>query len=1296
MNLIILFATIIFALITFSLQKALNSPREFRYKQIRLPVIAAALTFMAQFFYFFYQESIQFFFKRIISIFSDNPNGNSMIADFVYFQAIAFLFVIYKGTTRGWAKLFRRKKRNMAEPMPPLLNETPGAGFNSDISPYRLAVTGRVVRKAEFESIYLLLKQLAIFLSLCLFISLPLILNLEFSRFIPVSISCALLIIAETYYYLDGDKETFDDGSLEGQFVQGKKIGNYTELWLEYQKRWSDKVLAAHQIKNDPSPLVHKEDLTGIFKSAEDKLEGLETTVGHLLDEEYKFTNQHCDIARILFRGEDIIIANADYNRLAPLIFSSLIKKTLSGHNTLIIIPYNEQYNALCNRTYLEWLQNWFLRIAGSKNFGEIKNFGNADYIKQDDRILVSTVENFLDAKVLNHNWIFNLRTIIIFESTLVFARSLNAASVLLSILRKKVEQFQCVIFTDYREALESSIRENLDIRVRDKGDIRLLSDEAFLSSFILWKLEGKPSFQEKIFAGDIQRHLSAEVILSVLPWRDNLENTWLYFQENSSWVEYIEELENAKTSIQKNIINENIKSVSANSAMKCFPVSQLMHLQNRRILFTRDKDYNLPTALTKGNTAAEEEILHHIVSPPYLLRDYFAANLEHFIKVPKFALAPRMMTCKFSVALSLMMRMILHELTEEEILKEIRRVKRHAVNVRNELKELLREVFDLDIIGKNYLTIKEQYIFNNTDCFKEVLVFSLSPEMRKQVSLKFLEIIYITDSFNNSLGVIYLDHLFQNYLPGQVHSFSGKPFKINDFDINTKTQRASHTSPIKNFIYRSELEVVLIKIAKPILDEYRFFEKKSGIAISGQLCESEFTVSTSGYYYGNLFSPSYIELDKKRYERHYKMGRFLNLTFSCAPDYNFDISTLSATLIVLLREVMTTIFPETHQYLIFCSNSINPDCITANKMLFIPFSIIDSSYQACLSHSVDIYIFEDSNQDMGLILSLYGMWEYVFKIIDDYVTWVLEEQKENTTDIEQHKSSNANEHFPEETTINESIETSPLTRTEFLKYTFPAIPDFIDLKLVSIFFRQILDQNELTRGRHNFYMNKSSEIEAKPSEHQCDFCASPLPMAEYEVLEDGRERCKKCKDSAINYVYHPVFRDLKSVLKESFLYYKTSLRIILRENIDVEFISSKDLYEYLKLIFTPTPKFDPRVVGVAITNESKHIIKIENGCPYHMTLATMVHELTHIWQHDFLDCKKMEAENGELLIEGLAIWAEINCLEINNMAENYRFETAQRQDVYGDGYRKILELMKNNKKFNNPFEFLLTVYPRH
>ena len=111
------------------------------------------------------------------------------------------------------------------------------------------------------------------------------------------------------------------------------------------------------------------------------------------------------------------------------------------------------------------------------------------------------------------------------------------------------------------------------------------------------------------------------------------------------------------------------------------------------------------------------------------------------------------------------------------------------------------------------------------------------------------------------------------------------------------------------------------------------------------------------------------------------------------------------------------------------------------------------------------------------------------------------------------------------------------------------------------------------------------------------------------------------------------------------------------------------------------------------------YTIYVENGAPRNAFIATLVHELTHIWQYTTWNEKELMARYGGDLMpavyEGMAKWVEIQyMLLIGEQAHARREEliTRARDDEYGRGFLYYVTrypLSTTQSTLRTPFEHI-------
>jgi hypothetical protein len=1030
-----------------------NYPRPFRHRQGGNMFLAVLLSGLAIYFYADLSALTARWIDRFIRLFM-TPPAAADYTPYFYCLLVILLFTLFK-FARGIAFMLQKFFRWLRGKL------TRRASRPEEGRPrlaYQLDEHSRIVLGNAWVFVRLFADRMALVVAVMVLLTILSISLVPFPFTMPVYPLLALMVVMEVSWFLNGPDPVYEETAIPGAEAAAVPEGDYAYLWEEYQRLWPDKLLGAFRLQSDYPPLIRRENILEIFKPDDDHSRELAADIGRLLNQGYELTIQDCHILKELYAYNDLIVANSTYYHLAPVVIKFLVHTVQGGHNVLIIIPYSNLHHSDFTRHFMEWTRRWIYRFVDGQRFRNLHFFHRGKPLDPYSTVVISTAEDLLEENVVNDRWFRDLRTVLFVSATEIFARALTASSILLNILKSRNRSLQCVVISDYRESLEPAVRRNLDIQ-KSLSEIRVLRDRTPCSHSLFWQLEGETPFQEKLLIGRIEKFLGAEAVLAVLPWRDRIEHIRLHGQKNVVWREYIEELENHKLSFQDTIMNQAIlKSLAADRILNS-PVSYLLNPEEQLVLLCRDEEYNLVLQLHKGNGYGQKETLLHIVSPPYVLRQYLLDNLEYFYRSPIYPLVARMMISRFSIALSLLKRLILIGLSETEILAEIHRLDPGTRNTCRQLQALFLQAFQIDIIRHNYLSIETRYVFNpGENDFSALRLFRLSPEIKKHIRLQWLRKIKVTNPYNNVLDQIYLDHLPQNYLPGQVHAFSGKPYRIENLDLSDGILRVNHASPRDIITYRPEMSVTLNAFHPPLLTEYRLNEHFNGWRVELLLSESDFAVNTGGYHFWEGMKRKYKALDSGVGQRHYPLGRVLRLDFESKRATGLDVGGISTTLVFLLKEVLLSLFPETHQYIVVCSSTMGK--AAADYRFFFP-QFKGKGIKKAGKKSVHLYLFEDSHQDLGLLQSIFDKWDYILKVMDDYIAWVLADPGQ---EAEAMKQAENQRDFP-------LSRKKAVDRSLYLGLDLGSGQnDFVDLPAAAAFLREIIGSNDLTTARQKFY----------------------------------------------------------------------------------------------------------------------------------------------------------------------------------------------------------------------------------
>jgi hypothetical protein len=187
-----------------------------------------------------------------------------------------------------------------------------------------------------------------------------------------------------------------------------------------------------------------------------------------------------------------------------------------------------------------------------------------------------------------------------------------------------------------------------------------------------------------------------------------------------------------------------------------------------------------------------------------------------------------------------------------------------------------------------------------------------------------------------------------------------------------------------------------------------------------------------------------------------------------------------------------------------------------------------------------------------------------------------------------------------------------------------------------------------------------------------CDFCFARLMGGEYDRLEDGRERCVRCSRTVVR--TKEQFADLFSTTRQLV---ELAFEVRIDVAMEVHMVNAREISRRTGESFQATPGVDARVVGFASRSDAGYALNIENGSPALVSITTIAHELTHIWQFSNWPAGMLATRYGEkhslTITEGMATWAQIQyLLSIKEFeyAERQEAYTEQRTDDYGIGFR--------------------------
>lgn len=395
--------------------------------------------------------------------------------------------------------------------------------------------------------------------------------------------------------------------------------------------------------------------------------------------------------------------------------------------------------------------------------------------------------------------------------------------------------------------------------------------------------------------------------------------------------------------------------------------------------LVVEDEFQNLFEITRVFASRAKNQGFVNVISENYFLRDYMLDNVEIFSADPKaiptivldFARTERNMVLK------LIMMMAYDLVSEERISKELMLCGIAFENPYTTLKELIIKHCNVEDASLS-VRFKEEL---QSDSLNSIVVkyyeINETNELYEYAqSLK--NAYYIAEDEEGEshyIGAKLYGHVFQAMLPGQFMTFEGKYYEVQTVTpLNGVVVRraADHITgrnyykQIRKFVFNKWIDATEMGSKR----EFSDIEIIRGFA--------DISVETEGYLnmdsYGNLAKARKVLINGVP-TRNYRNKSILKIRMpkNCT-------NRIRYTICLLMNEIFRTTYPETYHY-IAALTSFSEDCFSEN-LKYATYRLEGESDDNC------IYIVEDSDIDLGLIVSVERNLKRYFEIISDVLDW--------------------------------------------------------------------------------------------------------------------------------------------------------------------------------------------------------------------------------------------------------------------------------------------------------------------
>lgn len=813
----------------------------------------------------------------------------------------------------------------------------------------------------------------------------------------------AVIIIGEIAFFIDGLEKGEKKSNLSLQADRSAHVVMYPLLRKPLRDLFGDKLSAEGTTVNNVEVTGGgvEEILVNIEKEGTHIGKNYPAFIRKKMEEGLKPNVDYVRSGYELAIGKSLLFNTPFYDKLNPYVFYVMNRTLLTGGKVMIVLGRHGIEEDL-----YRWCENGMKQVSNIPNLWKISILNNEKLEEEklpDIGIITRSSVYDLDLHKNNLAFLKNVSFVMAVEPS----RLVTTAQIGLNLLLKNCGQGQEVTFCSVDRNCDGLVDALSHILMTNITEVSATEYPHGTSSFMYWTADGD-YLQHRILPG-ISRCLGMGTELSVVALKNQVKQTVWYGGDafpvrDARWIakQYYHDLLDYA---QLPPIQETFD--------KCFQTSFNMcdeRVNDYSYITVEDDRNNLFEIRRNFATIAEQQGFVNVISTEYMLREYMSANPELFTadaKAIPYITADYART-KRNVILTLCLLLCVESVLEETLRRQLILINLEAKDLTTELWKEICVIFgdkdqvEEDAGGNPILSVQcndgnvMHFEKNATLLYKRV--YSVASGQFESIytieNAAFIRMIldelqnasYIAeqDSKDVYIGTELKGHVYQKYMPGQFFTLSGKYYEMvsTTADDRILVRRASD-----HIDGRLSYRQVRNYSISHIEDSCSMGALKTINNIDIHYQYADFTVETPGYWKlgsYNDFDHGTLVMVNGVPARKYHHKQILKFDFSRLGDSFTD--SVRMTLTNLLNEVFVTLFADNQPFI----SAITPGEFEAPMTYSLTVGEKVENADKC------IYIVEDSQLDIGLLIAVERNVSRIFQIISDYLNWNDEEIEES------------------------------------------------------------------------------------------------------------------------------------------------------------------------------------------------------------------------------------------------------------------------------------------------------------
>ena len=822
----------------------------------------------------------------------------------------------------------------------------------------------------------------------------------------------AVIVLGEMAFYIDGLEGNERKSSLEMQADKSRRMVMYPLLRKPLKTLFGDKLSAEGTTVNNG---------VASGNAIEDILVSMEQNGGHIGKNYSSFIRRkmvtglkpNVDYVRCgydLATGKSLLFNTPFYDKINPYVFYAMNREMLRGGKVLIVLGRHGTEEDL-----MQWSANGMQAVSNVPDLWKIAVL-NGKKMNEDEipDIGIISRSGVHDLEIHKNNLLFlkKVSFVIIVEPS----RLVTTAQIGLNLLIKCCGNEQNITFCSIDRNCDGLVDALSHILMTNITEVSATEYPHGMSSYMYWTADDD-YLQHRILPG-VSRCLGIGTELSMVALKNQVKKTVWYGGEvfpvlDAHWIAkqyYYDLLGYAQLPTNQETFDNRFQTSFNMCNERVSDYSFITVEDDRNNLFETRRNFA---------TIAEEQGFVNVISSEYMLREYMATNTEMFTtdaKAIPYITADYART-KRNTILSLCLLLCIDSVQEEALLRQLVMLN---LDTKDPITEIWREI--CVIFGQEELADKYGVpILSVTDSEGKKVTFEKKSTIlfKREYSIEtgkfesvytienadFSRIIlddlqhasYIAEQENKDvyIGTELKGHVHQKYMPGQFFTLNGKYYEM----ISTATDNRILVRRASEHIggrlaYRQVRNYTINNIE----DATSMGSLKSVNNIDIHYQFADFSVETPGYWklgaYNDFDNGDLVTVNGVP-KREYHHKQILKFDFSKFGDAFTD--SVRMTLTNLLNETFVTLFADNQAFI----SAITPGKYDAPLTYSLELNEGIENADKC------IFIVEDSQLDIGLLIAVERNVKRILNIIADYLAWnndliVQSIEAQNATEEEQ------------------------------------------------------------------------------------------------------------------------------------------------------------------------------------------------------------------------------------------------------------------------------------------------------